>query len=107
MRRLPSAMVLAILVVGAARAEEVRVTGIPEEVRTNFGLARFYQKYVDADGMPVVASGRVSDFALLEARYIVIAMIGQRPEVFAAIVRNRVRLAVMAPTELTTDIPEH
>jgi hypothetical protein len=34
-------------------------------------------------------------------------MIGQRPDILAAIARNHVRLAVMAPTEMTTDIPEH
>jgi hypothetical protein len=57
--------------------------------------------------MPVLASERVSDFALLEARFLIEQMIGHRPDVLAAIARNRVRFAVMAPRELTTDIPEH
>jgi hypothetical protein len=43
----------------------------------------------------------------LEARYLVDHMIGQRPEVIRAIAHNHVRLAVIAPSEFTTDIPEH
>ena len=88
-------------------AGEARVTPVPRDVRANLRLAPFYTKYVDAGGIPIVASNKVTDFALLEARYLVLQMIGHRPDLLAAIAGSRVRLAVMSPTELTTDIPEH
>ncbi len=88
-------------------AGSVTVSTVPPEVRARFHLSPFYAKYLDLDGLPILSSAKVSDYALLEARYIVDQMIGHRPEVLAAIARNSVRLAVMAPTEFTTDIPEH
>ncbi len=93
--------------VPAFAAEPVRVAPVPPAVRAQFKLAPFYQKYVDAGGLPIVASAKTSDYALLEAHYIVENMINQRPEVLAAMARDNVRLAVMAPTEMTTDLPEH
>ncbi len=95
------------LAASALAAGEVRVTPVPGPVRAEFKLSPFYTKFLDAGGMPIVASGRVSNYALIEAHYIVEQMIGHRPEVLAAIARNRVRLAVMAPDQMTTDIPEH
>jgi hypothetical protein len=76
-------------------------------VRANFKLAPFYAKFVDAGGIPIVASDKVSDFAVLEARFLVLQLIGHRQDLLAAIAKHRVRVAVMAPTELTTNIPEH
>src|SRR5262245_33942259 len=88
-------------------ADDARVTAVPAEVRSQFRLSPFYIKYVNAGGIPVLSSPKVSDFALLEARYLILRLIGHRPHVLAAIAKNNVRFAVMAPTELTTDIPEH
>lgn len=45
----------------------------------------------------IVSSGRVADFALVEARDLVRLMIGHRPELLRAIRGSRVRFAVMAP----------
>lgn len=88
-------------------ADDVRVAAVPDNVRAQFRLSPFYTKYVSAGGIPVLSSAKVSDFALLEARYLILQLIGHRPDVLAAIAKNKVRFAVMAPTELTTDIPEH
>ncbi len=79
----------------------------PPNVVATFHLSPFYKKYVDVDGMPIVASERVSDYALFEARFLVQHMIGDRPDILRAIAANNVRLAVMATSEMTTDIPEH
>ena len=49
----------------------------------------------------------MSDFALLEAAYLIERMIGHRPEILEAITQAGVRLAIMAPDEFTTAIPEH
>lgn len=71
------------------------------------GLDPFYTKWVDAQGLPVVSSSRVPDAALFEARAIVNHMLERRPDVRAQLAAGRVRIAVMARSELTTDIPEH
>lgn len=86
---------------------ERRVTAPPPEVARTFSLAPFYGKYCDAGGIPVVASAKVSDPALLEAACLIDRMLAGRDDIRRAMAANRVRFAVMAPTEMTTDIPEH
>ena len=71
------------------------------------GLDPFYTKHLSAHGLPVVGSSKVSDLSLREAAYLADRMLAHRPEVRGAMIRNKVRLAVMAYTERTTDIPEH
>jgi hypothetical protein len=83
------------------------VTVPPREVVVRWRLSPFYAKYVDASGLPVIASSRVSDLAVLEAAFLVRRMIGERTEILRALAEGRVRVVVMAPTEMTTDIPEH
>lgn len=95
------------LLATAMLAGEPRVGPIPESFRSELELASFYEKHIDAGGLPIVSSGRVSDFALLEARYLVLQMIGHRPELLRALAHNGVRFVVMAPNEFTTMIPEH
>ncbi|HVU17816.1 MAG TPA: hypothetical protein VHD32_12890 [Candidatus Didemnitutus sp.] len=101
------AAILAGVAVAGSAASDAPVAPVPAAVRAGFHLSPFYQKYVDVDGVPILSSAKVSDYALIEARYIITEMIGSRPDVLAAIARNHVRLAVMAPTEMTTDVPEH
>ena len=93
--------------VAAAAPPDDAVGPVPEEVRRFFSLGPFYEKHLDAGGMPILASGRVDARALLEARFVVRGMVGSRTEILAALGRAKVRLAVMAVTEFTTDIPEH
>jgi len=83
------------------------VTPVPEVVRSRFGLSSFYQKYVDVNGLPVVSSVNVSDFALREAAWVVRNMLSGRYDILCAMVNNHVRVVVMAWNEFTTDIPEH
>lgn len=77
------------------------------EIKAHFKLSPFYKKCLAPGGFPIVASDKVSDFAVLEAAYIVNAMLAGRDDVRKALIQNKVRLVVMAPTELTCDIPEH
>lgn len=70
-------------------------------------LAPSYAKHLSVEGLPVLASAKVSDFALREAAFLIRQMVGQRPEILAAIAAQKVRFVVMAPTEMTTDVPEH
>jgi hypothetical protein len=87
----------------AAPPELPAVTAPPKEL----GLDPFYTKYLSAHGLLVVGSSKVSDYALREAAYLADQMLAHRPEVRDAMIRNKVRLAVMAYSERTTDIPEH
>ena len=81
----------------------LRVTEPPAERKFD----PFYKKHVDVEGFPVLASARVSDYALLEAASLIQHMLADRPDLLKALARNNVRFSVMAHDELTTAIPEH
>ena len=83
------------------------VNPVPETLREQLDLGRFYGKHLAVGGFPVIASARVRDAALLEAGWIVEQMLTNRSDILEAITTNGVRLAVMAHDEFTTDIPEH
>jgi len=80
---------------------------VPDAVRREFKLAPFYEKFIDLDGLPVVGSTNVSDYAMREAVWIVRQMLPNRADILHALASNHVRLAVMAWNEFTTDVPEH
>ena len=84
-----------------------KVTPVPKELRNALNLAPFYKKYTDAKGFPILSSDKVSDAALLEAADVVNHMLDGRDDIRQAIIKNKVRLAVMSPDEQTTDVPEH
>ncbi len=44
-------------------------------------LAPFYKKYLDGDGIPIVSSDKVSDRALLQARFLARQMLVRLPAV--------------------------
>lgn len=74
---------------------------------TTLQLDPHYTKILYHRGFPIVSSDKVSDFALREAAYLIENMIGHREDILREMAKQKVRLAIMAPTELTTDIPEH
>lgn len=82
---------------------EVTVTAVPEEL----GLDPFYDKHVDADGIPIVSSDRVRDSAFAVARDIIVHMLSRRPDVRDALIGAEVRIGIMSQDEVTTDMPEH
>jgi hypothetical protein len=90
-----------------AMAADFTVGPVPDAVRAEFQLAPFYQKYVSAGGLPVVGSAKVNDAALAECAWIVMQMLQRRPDVLEALAKGKVRFAIMAHEEYTTDIPEH
>jgi len=89
------------------RSIQEGVSAVPEAVRERLGLASFYQKHLDVGGLSIVGSASVSEYALLEAAWIIRHMIPGRDDILNALAGNRVRVAVMAWNEFTTDIPEH
>ena len=73
----------------------------------SLGLDPFYEKYCDAGGIPVVSSSLVPDLALEWVRHQAMKMTGLRPNVAQAMINRQTRIAIMADSEVTTDIPEH
>ena len=71
------------------------------------GLDPFYQKYVDAGGIPVISSEKVQDEALLIAKGIVQGMLSFRPDLRQGLITGGAYVGIMGRTEVTTDIPEH
>ena len=90
-----------------SRQNELKVAAVPETLRSSLRLDPFYKKYVSARGLPVLSSEKASDYALLEAAYLIDRMLLDRPDVRDALVERKVRFVVMASTEMTTDVPEH
>jgi hypothetical protein len=114
MRRMLNALLLGgALLPSAAAAQrpdallqdyiKLSVTAPPESL----GLDPFYKKYVSAHGIPVVSSDRTPDAALLVARDMVQFMLANRPDLRAELIRKKWKLAIMAESEKTYDIPEH
>ena len=61
----------------------------------------------DAFGIPVIASDKVPDAALLVARDIVNTMLAARPDLRKALIARKWRTGVIAEVEMTMDIPEY
>ena len=66
----------------------------------------FYEKYLDADGIPIIASSKVADAALVRARDIIDEMLVNRPDLRATIAGLGRRVTLVADSEVITDIPE-
>jgi hypothetical protein len=79
------------------------VTPPPAEL----GLDPYYKKYANAQGIPVVSSQKVPDAALIMARDIVTFLLSDRPDLRRELIRKKWKIAIMAQTEVTYDIPEH
>jgi cyclophilin family peptidyl-prolyl cis-trans isomerase len=101
------AWLIYVLVARAAGDAPHRVGPVPSEVRAQFKLAPFYEKYLNVDGLPVLGSAQLNDYALLEAEWIVRHMTAHRPVLLSTLASNNVRLVIMASNEFTTDVPEH
>ena len=79
----------------------------PPTVRETFKLDPFYVQWLEVEGLPIVASAKVDPYALKEAVWLIRQMVGHRQDILQALAKNNVRFAVMAYSELTTQIPEH
>ncbi len=107
LRRCILVLLAGCLVSAVIAGEPAKVGPVPDDVREKFKLAAFYEKHVAVNGFPVVSSAKVSDEALLEAAHIIRQMFAKRDDVWQPLIDTKIRLAVMSPTEQTTDIPEH
>jgi hypothetical protein len=84
----------------------VSVTAVPDALRESLRLDPFYEKYTHYRGYPILSSAKVSDAALLEARHLIACLLTDRNDVVVSLIQRRCRFVVMAPDEMTTDVPE-
>lgn len=70
------------------------------------GVPDFYTQTITAHGFPIVASAKVSPYALKEAAYLINLMLAKRPDVREAMIASGARMCIMAHHEFTTDLPE-
>ncbi|MEX2560585.1 MAG: hypothetical protein WD403_11760, partial [Pirellulales bacterium] len=89
-------LVLVFCVATAAAGEPLGVTEVPALLREELALAPFYAKCVPDAPIPVLGSQKVSDYALLEAAWLVERMLSGREDLAKALRKSRTRLAVMA-----------
>jgi alpha-glucosidase len=83
------------------------VTEVPEAIYEKYNLDRdFYKKHLDYKGFSILSSAKVSDTALLESRYLIDQLLGEREDILKGMIKRGCRFMVMAPTEMTTDVPE-
>ena len=81
-------------------------TARPSPVPATMALDPFYTQYLNAGGIPITASAATPPEALVRARSIVAEMLEHRPDLRAALVKLGARVAIMAETEGTMDLPE-
>jgi len=84
-------------------AYDMRPTAVP----TSLGIHAFYKKYLDADGIPVVASGNVSDEALMRARRVITQMLSKRPDIKAQMVKKGCKVMIIGEKEEVCELPEY
>ena len=87
---------------GGSADDSVRVAAPAAEL----GFDPFYEKYVDLEGLPIIASERVADEALRQARRLLSEMLTNRRDVLATLAANNVRVAIMAESSGITELPE-
>src|SRR5687768_6503920 len=114
-------IVACIVIIESAGAEGIPVSGVglpavtaPPEAFFALVAARdrdvargFYRKYMDAQGMPVVAAAEVADLALQRTFEIVTRLLADRPDILASMVTNGMYLIIIGKDQVYTDMPEY
>ncbi len=109
----PTALTLAPIPVDAKEQMGLAVTPPPESF---FALVReayrekaraFYGKYLNIEGLPVVASKEVADEALLRTHHIVGHMLAGRKDLLLATKKNGMYLIIIGKNQVYTDMPEY
>ncbi len=97
----------------AADASQLVITAPPEAFfekvreRDRDAARAFYRKYLDVNGMPVVAAAEVSDVALQRTHEIVTHLLAGRPDILKAMVEQRMYLTIIGKDQVYTDLPEN
>ncbi len=73
---------------------------------SSLGLDIFYQKYLDVDGVVVIAPTEVSDEKIVQAREVISGMFSTRPDLLAAMAADSARVAIYKYSEETGGISQ-
>ena len=73
----------------------------------SLGVSTFYTKYLDADGIPIVASAVVADAAVIEAQRELRKLGAQRPELRTKLRDAKHYVIIMGKSQVFTDLPEY
>jgi hypothetical protein len=92
---------------GAGNPNWCQVGPVPASLRQSWDVDPFYQKYADANGIPILTSNAPPDNTLVLACQLVIEMVSMRDDVRLALIDNQVHFAIVGVNELTNDIPEY
>ncbi len=90
-----------------------QVTQPPEDffqrvvARHREAARQFYAKYLDIDGLPVVAAAEVDDQALIRTAEIVRSMLAGRPDVLQSMAESGMYLIIIGKRQVYTDMPEY
>jgi alpha-glucosidase len=116
MSALRTGLAAALLLAAAGRAQAdalAPVTAPPESFfalvaeRDRDAARAFYKKFIDVQGMPVVAAAEVADLALQRTHAIVTHLLAGRPDITATLVEDRMYLIVIGKDQVYTDMPEY
>lgn len=72
----------------------------------SLGLDPYYEKYLDAGGIPIVGLATVPDEAFYQARTLIDEMLAGRPDIRSVIAAVGVRVIIMPEGAVITDLPE-
>jgi hypothetical protein len=92
---------------GAGNPSWCQVGPVPATLRQSWDVDPFYQKYADANGIPILTSNAPPDNTLVLACQLVLEMVSMRDDVRLALIDNQVHFAIVGVNELTNDIPEY
>lgn len=72
----------------------------------SLGLDPYYEKYLDAGGIPIVGAATVPDEAFFQARTLIDEMLAGRPDIRSVIAAVGIRVIIMPEGAVITDVPE-
>ena len=78
----------------------------PQAVRDFFELDPFYQQWINVDGFPILASEKVSPYAVKEVAWEIKQVIGHRSDILKALAKFRLRFVLIAHDEVASDVPD-
>lgn len=87
----------------AGPQEKSEVSKVP----ASFHFNPFYQKYLNAAGLPIIGSASVSDKAFYKTREIVLMMLQKSSAVKTKMIENHARIAIIGKDQELTDLPEY
>lgn len=100
-------LLLALCTLSATAEVPADTISSVSKVPASFHFNPFYQKYLNAAGLPIIGSASVSDKAFYKAREIILMMLKKSPAIKAKMIENNARIAIIGKDQELTDLPEY